>query len=178
MLVPRHSEFRGRANSEARNRKEFREKMKFYGTRTDSLITLTTSTFYKKLVLKFWAAAFVLSSFLFRWRVQKGILRVCFYFCSTVRNSELFSLPLKCSEGNSESLLLVLFNGKAFWVIFSSLEGFGTESRGFSVPRNSRNSDGNNHLFRIYSAFHGINFLAEIPNPYSVPRGVKYLYQV
>ncbi len=31
---------------------EFREKMKFYGTRTASMIILTTSTFYKKLVLQ------------------------------------------------------------------------------------------------------------------------------
>ncbi len=35
VLIPRYSEFRGRANSEARNGTngaEFREKMKFYGT--------------------------------------------------------------------------------------------------------------------------------------------------
>ena len=32
VLIPRYSEFRGRANSEARNGAEFREKMKFYGT--------------------------------------------------------------------------------------------------------------------------------------------------
>ncbi len=37
LLIPRYSEFRGRANSEAqngteRNGAEFREKMKFYGT--------------------------------------------------------------------------------------------------------------------------------------------------
>jgi hypothetical protein len=45
VLIPRHSEFRGRANSEARNETEFREKMKFYGTCTAAMITLTTSTF-------------------------------------------------------------------------------------------------------------------------------------
>jgi hypothetical protein len=67
----------------------------------------------------------------------------------------LFSLPLNCSEGNSERLILYLFNGTEFRVVFSSAEGFGTEFRGFSVPRNSRNSFGNNHLFR----------LSEIPNP-------------
>ncbi len=89
------------------------------------------------------------SCFLFRWRVRKEIPRVCFYFCSKKRNSEL-SLPLKCSEGNSESLLLVLFNGTEFWVIFSSAEGLGTEFRGFSVPWNSRNSVGNDHLFRLF----------------------------
>ncbi len=89
------------------------------------------------------------SCFLFRWRVRKEIPRVCFYFCSKERHSEL-SLPLKCSEGNSESLLLVLFNGTEFRVIFSSAEGLGTEFRGFSVPWNSRNSVGNDHLFRLF----------------------------
>ncbi len=52
VLIPRHSEFRGRANSEARNGTKFRKKMNFYGNRTASMITLTTSTFYKKLVLQ------------------------------------------------------------------------------------------------------------------------------
>jgi hypothetical protein len=32
VLIPRHSEFRGRADSEARNGPEFHEKIKFYGT--------------------------------------------------------------------------------------------------------------------------------------------------
>jgi hypothetical protein len=50
-----------------------------------------------------------------------------------------------------------LFHGTEFRVVFSSAEGFGfgTEFRGFSVPQNSRNSVGHNHLFR----------LSEIPNP-------------
>jgi hypothetical protein len=59
------------------------------------------------------------------------------------RNSELFSLPLKGSEGNSESLLLLLFRGTEFRVVFSSAEGFGREFReiaSISVPRN-RTSD-------------------------------------
>ncbi len=46
--------------------------------------------------------------------VRNGIPRVCSYFCSTERNSELFSLPLKGLVGNS------------------------------------RNSVGNNHLFRQF----------------------------
>ncbi len=50
VLIPRHSDFRGRANSAAteRNGKELRQKMKFYGTCTASLITLTASTFYSE----------------------------------------------------------------------------------------------------------------------------------
>ncbi len=42
------------------------------------------------------------SSVLFRRRVRNRIMEVCFYFCSTERNSELFSLPRKGSERNSE----------------------------------------------------------------------------
>ncbi len=71
-------------------------------------------------------------------------------FLSTERNSDLFSLPLKCSEGNSESFSIFLLNGTEFRVVFSSAEGFGKEFRRFSVPRNSRNSGRNNHLFRLF----------------------------
>jgi hypothetical protein len=126
--------------------------MKLYGTRTASMITLTTSTLYKKLVLQKRQSNFSLpqkSSFLFRGMIRNGIPRVCFYICSTEWNSELFSLPLKCSEENSEGLVLYLFNRTEFRVVFSSAEGFGTEFRGFSVPRNSRNSVGKTHLFRL-----------------------------
>ncbi len=79
------------------------------------------------------------SSFLLRRMVRNGIPRVCFYFCSTERNFRLFSLPLKSSEGNTESLLLFWFHGMEFWVVFSSAEEFGREFREFAsilVPRN------------------------------------------
>ncbi len=66
------------------------------------------------------------------------------------RNSELFSLPLKGSEGNSESSLLFLFNGTEFRVVFSSVGRVRNGIPRFSVPRNSRNSVGNNHLFRLF----------------------------
>jgi hypothetical protein len=99
------------------------------------------------------------------------------YFGFTERNSELYSLPQKGSEQNYGILLLFLFHGTEFRVVFSSAEGFGTELydfasifvprngissyflfRGrvrngiprFSVPRNNRNSVGNNHLFRLF----------------------------
>ncbi len=71
-----------------------------------------------------------------------------FWFHRT--KSELFSLPPKGSEENSESLLLFLFNGTEFRVVFSSAEGFRTEFRELSVPRNSRNSVGNNYMFRRF----------------------------
>ncbi len=44
--------------------------------------------------------------FLFRGIVRNVIPRVCFYFCSTKRNSELFYLPRKSSKRNSERFLL------------------------------------------------------------------------
>ncbi len=50
------------------------------------------------------------SCFLFRWKVWKGIPRVCFYSWSTGRNSELFSRLRKGSERNSENFL---FRGTA-----------------------------------------------------------------
>jgi hypothetical protein len=49
-----------------------------------------------------------------------------------------------------EFLLLFLFSGTEFRVVFSSVEGFGTEFEKLSVPRNSRNFFGNNHLFRLF----------------------------
>jgi hypothetical protein len=48
-----------------------------------------------------------------------------FYFCTTEWNSELCSLPLNGSEWNSESLLLFLFQGMDFRVVFYSAEEFG-----------------------------------------------------
>ncbi len=88
--------------------------------------------------------------FLFRGMVGNGIPTVCFYVCSTERNSELSSLSRKGLEPNSESLILFLFHGKEFRVVFSSAEGFGTEFREVSVPRNSRNFVGKDRLFRLF----------------------------
>jgi hypothetical protein len=59
---------------------------------------------------------------------------VCFYFCSMERNSELFSLPRKGSEQNSDGMLLFLFHGTEFRVVLSSAERFRTEFREVSVP--------------------------------------------
>jgi hypothetical protein len=120
---------------------------------------------------------FVLSWFLFRGMLRNGIPKVYFYFFCTERNSELCSLPRNGSERNSENLHLFWFHGTEFRAVFSSAEEFGTELwefasifvpwngiprcflfRGrvrngiprFSVPRNNRNSVGNNHLFRLF----------------------------
>jgi hypothetical protein len=88
-------------------------------------------------------------------------------FGSTERNSKLFSLPLKCSEGNSESSLLFLFNGTEFRVVFSSAEGFGTEFRGF-LFRGTAKIVLEITICSVYAVFRGIIFLSEIPNPSSV----------
>ncbi len=157
MLIPGHSEFRGRANSEAWN-----------GTEWNKILRKKWSFFFTQLAQPLWSLwrplHSILSSFLFRRMVWKGIPRVFFYFCFTERNSELFSLPPKGSEGKSESLLLFLFNGKEFRDVSPSAEGFGTEFPGLSVQRNSLNSVGNNHC-SVYSVFRGIIFLPEIPKP-------------
>jgi len=96
--------------------------------------------------------------------VRNGIPRVCFYFSSTERNSELFSLPLKGSEGNSESMLLFLVHGTEFRVVFSPAEGFGTEFRDF-LFRGIAGIPSEITLCSVYSVFRGIIFLSEIPNP-------------
>ena len=69
------------------------------------------------------------SCLLFRGMVCNGIPRVCFYFCFSERNSELFLLPLKGSEGNSKSLLLFLFHRTDFRVPFSTADGSEGNSR-------------------------------------------------
>jgi hypothetical protein len=89
-------------------------------------------------------------------------------FVSTERNFELFSLPLKCSEWNSESLLLFLLNGTEFRVVFSSPEGFGTEFRGF-LFRGTAGIPSEITICFVYSVFRGILFLSEIPNPTPPP---------
>ncbi len=77
--------------------------------------------------------------FLFRVMVKNGIPSVCFQFCSMVQISEHFS-PLR--------------------------NGFGTEFREFSVPRNSRNSAGippEQTKCSVYSVFSGIIFCRKLP---------------
>jgi hypothetical protein len=115
-----------------------------------------------------------------------------FYFSSTERNPELFSLPLKGSEGNSEILLLFLFHGTEFRVVFSSAEGvrkgimrvyffflvLGTEFRVVFSSTEGFGTEFREFLFRgtagipseiticsVCSVFRGIIFLSVIPNP-------------
>ncbi len=157
MLIPRHSEVYGRIYSEARNGRK----------RTENLVLQKKSCSRKQN----WQHVFV------RDMLRNGIPRVCFYFCSTERNSELLSLPRNGSEQNSKCLLLYLFHGTEFQIVFSSAEWFRTEFREFasilfhgtefrafffsaerfgtefwefSAPRNSQNSAGTNQLIRLF----------------------------
>ncbi len=91
--------------------------------------------------------------------VRNGIPRIC-----TERNSELCSLPQKSSEQNYGSLLLFLFHGTEFRVIFSSTEGFETEFRDF-LFRRTTGIPSEITICYVYSVFRGIFFLSEIPNP-------------
>jgi hypothetical protein len=81
--------------------------------------------------------------------------------------SELFSLPRNGLEQPSESLLLFLYHGKEFWVVFSSPEGFlernsescfyfcSTErnSKLFSLPRKSLELNSESFLFSFRLVF-------------------------
>jgi hypothetical protein len=96
---------------------------------------------------------------LFRGMDRNGIPRIC-----TEWNSELCSLPQKGSEQNYGSLLLFLFHGTEFRVIFSSAEGFGTEFRDF-LFRGTTGIPLEITICSVYSVFRGIIFLSEIPNP-------------
>ncbi len=102
------------------------------------------------------------SCFLFCRRVWKGIPGVCFYFCYTEWNSELFSFPLKGLGGNSESLLLFLVHGTEFRVVFSSTEGFGTEFRKF-LFRGTAGIPSEITICSVYSVFRGIIFCRKFP---------------
>ncbi len=90
--------------------------------------------------------------------------RIFIYFGSTERNSELFSLPQKGSEHNYGSLLLFLFHGTEFRIVFSSEEGFGTAFRDF-LFRGTTGIPSEITICSVYSVFRGIIFLSEIPNP-------------
>jgi hypothetical protein len=92
---------------------------------------------------------------------RNGIPRIC-----TERNSEWCSLPQKGSEQNYGSLLLFLFHGTEFRVIFSSAEGFGMEFRDF-LFRGTTGIPSEITICSVYSVFRGIIFLSEIPNPSS-----------
>ncbi len=118
-----------------------------------------------------------------------------YFFCCTERSSDLCSLPRNGSERNSENL-----HGSEFRVVFSSTKGFGTELwefatifiprngipsyflfrgrvrngiPGFSVPRNNRNSVGNNHLFRLFRLPRNYFFVGNSQPYFKVPKQLQ-----
>ena len=127
---------------------------------------LTLYTAFKSIFLFFVARKGIPNFVLFRGMVRNGIPRICFYFSSTERNSDLFSLPQKGSEQNYGSLFLFLVHGTEFRGVFSSAEGFGTEFRDF-LFRGIAGIPSEITLCSVYSVFRGIIFLSEIPNPRS-----------
>ncbi len=118
----------------------------------------------ESLFLFFVARKGIPSCDLFRGMVWNGIPRICIYFGSTERNSELCSLPQNGSEQKYESLLLFFFHGTEFRVIPSSAEGFGTEFRDF-LFRGTTGIPSEITICSVYSVFRGSIFLSEIPNP-------------
>ncbi len=87
-------------------------------------------------------------------------------FTAKITDTELrecFLLRNAFSEQNSESFLLFLFHETEFWAFFSLAEWFGTKFREFSVPLNSRNFVGTNHLCHLFrlplNYFFGQKFL-------------------
>ncbi len=126
MLIPRHSEFRGRASSEARNGTEFREKMKFNGTGWwKPILTVSTRTFNLSSV---------------------GDCRCRVLFWVVFSSAEWFGTEFPVLFSSAERFgrefrefasISVPWNGIPS--CFSSAEGFGREFRDFasiSVPRN------------------------------------------
>jgi hypothetical protein len=97
--------------------------------------------------------------------VRNGIPRVCFYFCSTERNSVFFSLPRKGSERNSESMLLFLFHGTEFRVVFSSVEGSEWNSERF-LFRRTVGIPSEINICSVNSIYCGIIFLVGNSQPY------------
>jgi hypothetical protein len=101
------------------------------------VLCLILRTEFRKLALLFVPWNGISSCFLFREMVWNRIPSVFFYFCSTARNSELFSLLWNGSERNSESFL---FRGTA------------------RIPPEPSNCS-------VNSVFRGKMFLLEIANP-------------
>jgi hypothetical protein len=89
-----------------------------------------------------------------------------FYFCSTERNSELFSFPLK-GFGRELWEFASIFgprNGIPSCLLFHGRVRNGIPR--ISVPRNSWNSVGNNHLFRLFRLPRN-NFFVGNSQPYA-----------
>jgi hypothetical protein len=105
-FIPRHSEFNGRASSEARNGAERngtpRKKLVLRNSSKLTLFVHQKSSFLT-LFLKYSAAAFCSELVSFPRNRSERNSKNMLLFCSTERNSELCSHPQKGSEQNYES---------------------------------------------------------------------------
>jgi hypothetical protein len=123
-LIPRHSEFYDRVNSEARNGRKWHEKISFTKNHAPANMCSVHNVFvqdsfgteFQEFTSIFVPQNGILSCFLFRGMVRDRTSSVCFYFCSTEWNYELISLPQKGSKQNSEFASI----GKEFRAFFSS----------------------------------------------------------
>ncbi len=90
------------------------------------------------------------SCFLFRLRIRKGILRVFFYFCIHGKEFRVvfYSAEVFGREFREFASIFVQRNGIPSSFLFRGRVRNGIPR--FSVPRNRRNSVGNNHLFRLF----------------------------
>jgi hypothetical protein len=127
------------------------------------------------------------SCFLFRGMVRNRIQRVCFYVCSTKRNSELFSLLRNGSERNSESFFCSMVQNSEHFSLLQNDSEWNCESCFYfcstvqipsififhemvgngiprvSFPRKSRNSAEQTNCSVIF-CLPQKNFLSEIAN--------------
>jgi hypothetical protein len=104
----------------------------------------------ESLFLFFVARKGIPSCVLFRGMVQNGIPRICIYFGSMERS---FRVVFSFVEGFGTELwefasIFVLPNGIPSNFLFRGRVLNGIPR--FSVPRNNPNSVGNNHLFRLF----------------------------
>ncbi len=104
---------------------------------------------------------FVLSCFLFHGMVRSSIRRVCFYFFSKVRYFELFYLPQKGSERNSESCSYFC-STDGNQVFFSSAEGLEQNSESF-LFRGKAGIPSEIPICSVYSVFCIIIFCRKFP---------------
>jgi hypothetical protein len=132
------------------------------------LVSLPRKKWFGTTFREFVAQKRIPSSVLFRGMVRNGNSESLFYFGSTERNSELCSLPQKGSEQNYRRLLLFLFQGTEFRVVFSSAEGFGTEFRDFLFS-GTTGIPSEITICSVFSVFRGIIFLSEILHLTSEP---------
>jgi hypothetical protein len=110
VLIPRHSKFYGRVNSEARHGRKWDEKNKFYKILLQQpqcfhLFSSETASEENSESLSLFLSYGTEFRVVFSSGVQNRFMRVCFYFCSMAQNSEHFSPLRNGSERNSESFL-------------------------------------------------------------------------